>query len=102
MGQTGSQTFEGKVVRTLSGHTRAVLHCEFSQDGELLATCSADKTTLLWNVSTGEPLRSLEGHTQDVTCCCFYENILATCSRDKTVVLWLYETGRRASRLGKI
>ncbi|CAB3980130.1 WD-40 repeat [Paramuricea clavata] len=99
MGQIGSKPFEGKVVRTLTGHSRAVLHCEFSQDGELLATCSADKTVLLWNVETGEPLRSLEGHTAEVTCCCFYENILATCSEDKTVVLWLYESGRRASRL---
>ena len=35
MGQTGSRAFEGKVVRTLTGHSRAVLHCEFSQDGEL-------------------------------------------------------------------
>lgn len=101
MGQTGSQPFEGQVVQTLSGHSRAVLHCEFSQDGELLATCSADTSVLLWNVSTGEPLRSLQGHTADVTGCCFYQNILATCSKDKTVMLWLYESGRRASRLGK-
>lgn len=101
MGQTGSQPFEGRVVRTLSGHSRAVLHCEFSEDGEILATCSADTSVLLWNVLTGEPLRSLQGHTAEVTSCCFYENILATCSKDKTVILWLYESGRRASRLGK-
>ena len=99
MGQAGSRAFEGTVIRSLTGHSRAVLHCEFSQDGELLATCSADKSVLLWNVETGEPLRSLEGHTDEVTCCCFYENILATCSRDKTVVLWLYKSGRRASRV---
>jgi WD40 repeat protein len=102
MGQAGSRPFEGKVVQSLNGHqSRAILHCEFSDDGELLATCSADKRVLLWSVHTGEPLRSLEGHTDEVTCCCFYENILATCSKDKTVVLWLYQSGRRASRLGK-
>lgn len=101
MGQTDSRTFEGKVVQILSGHSRSVLHCEFTPDGTVLATCSADKTVLLWNVATGELIRSLEGHTAEVTCCCFYENVLATSSKDKTVVLWLYENGRRASRLGK-
>lgn len=101
MGETGSKPFEGNVLQTLKGHSLAVLHCEFSQNGELLATCSADKTILIWNVATGEPVRVLEGHTSDVTCCCFYENVLATCSKDTTVMLWLYESGKRASRLGK-
>lgn len=99
MGQAGSKPFEGKVVKTLSGHSRAVLHCEFTKDGETLATCSADNNIILWTVSSGEPLRTLEGHTLEVNCCCFYENVLATASNDKTVILWLYNTGKRASRL---
>ncbi|XP_028400536.1 vegetative incompatibility protein HET-E-1-like [Dendronephthya gigantea] len=99
MGQTDSRTFEGRVVQILSGHSRSVLHCEFTPDGTVLATCGADKTVLLWNVASGELIRSLQGHAAEVTSCCFYENILATSSKDKTVVLWLYESGRRASRL---
>lgn len=99
MGQVGGKPFEGKVVRSLTGHSSSVLHCEFNKDGDILATCSADTTVILWTMSTGEPLRTLEGHTSEVTCCCFYENVLATASTDKTVVIWLYSNGKRASRL---
>lgn len=101
MGQAGSKPFEGKVIQTLAGHSREVLHCQFNNDGEILATCSADKTVILWTVATGEPLRTLKAHASEVTCCCFYDNILATASTDKTVILWLHGSGRRASKLGK-
>lgn len=33
----------------LEGHTYAVNHVEFSKDGSLLATCSQDGCTTLWN-----------------------------------------------------
>lgn len=101
MGQTGSKPFEGKVVHSLVGHSRAILHCAFTEDGEVLATCSADKTINVWKVSSGELLQTLKGHTAEVTCCSFYDTILATASKDKSVILWLYGKGKRASRLGK-
>lgn len=101
MGQAGSKPFEGKVIQSLTGHNREVLHCQFNNTGDILATCSADETVILWTVATGEPLRTLKGHESGVTCCCFYDNILATASTDKTVILWLHASGKRASKLGK-
>ena len=101
MGQAGSKPFEGKVIQSLTGHNREVLHCQFNNAGDILATCSGDTTVILWTVATGEPLRTLKGHASEVTCCSFYDNILATASTDKTVILWLYGSGKRASKLGK-
>ena len=104
MGQGDSKP--RKVLCSLPGHTQAVLSCQFNQSGAFLATCSADTTVILWSVSQDEsvefhPIRTLQGHTEEVTCCCFHDEVLATASRDKTVVLWRYEKGTRASRLGK-
>lgn len=34
----------GKILATLLGHTRTVLHCQFSQNGQTLITSSEDTT----------------------------------------------------------
>ena len=39
--------------------------------GEKLCTASDDFTLKLWDVGKGECLRTLEGHTSYVFCCCF-------------------------------
>jgi len=39
----------------------------FSPDGKMLATGSSDHEIRLWNLSTGEKLKTLSGHTGDVS-----------------------------------
>lgn len=34
----------GKVLAILQGHTKTVLHCQFSQNGQILVTSSEDTT----------------------------------------------------------
>ena len=46
-----------EVVKTLAGHTGAVLSAAFSPDSRLLLTSSADGTARLWEVDSGQPLR---------------------------------------------
>jgi WD40 repeat protein len=41
------------------GHTRPVYGLSFSADGKHLASCSDDRTILIWDCATGKPLRQI-------------------------------------------
>ena len=62
----------------------------FSPDGRLLASGSWDKTVIVWDVGTGERVRTLEGHTGPVRSVAFSPDgrLLASGSLDGTVILW--------------
>ena len=50
----------------------------------------------LWDASTGEYRRTLNGHTNDVHGCAFspiYGNLVLSCSVDKRLKLWDAATG---------
>jgi WD40 repeat protein len=63
----------------------------FSPDNKLLLTGSADKTARLWDVSSGQLLRVLSGHTAAVTSVAFTPDgkRIVTTSLDKTVRTWI-------------
>ena len=80
---------DGKYIKTLKGHSGAVLSVCFSYDGKYLISGSGDNTLKVWNVETGKCVQTLEGHTDyvcGVNCSC-YGNI-ASCSDDGTVKIW--------------
>jgi hypothetical protein len=54
---------DGRLLRTLEGHTDSVYSVAFSPDGQTLASGSRDHTVRLWRVADGTLLRTLEGHT---------------------------------------
>ena len=56
-----------RLARTLTGHTRGVLGVAFSPDGRLLATASRDGTARVWDPATGDCLRTLTGHTSELS-----------------------------------
>ncbi|KAF4672346.1 Dip2/Utp12 protein [Perkinsus chesapeaki] len=57
----------GKQFLTLYGHQLPVLTVAFSDDGQLLASGSADKNIKLWHPKFGNCLRSLRAHESSVT-----------------------------------
>ncbi len=52
----------GKELRTLSGHTAALIAVAFSQDGLWLASGGRDKVIKLWSTSGGPEVKDFHGH----------------------------------------
>ncbi|KAM4697891.1 WD repeat, SAM and U-box domain-containing protein 1 [Rhinophrynus dorsalis] len=83
--------FKEQPFSPLKGHTYAVHCCCFSPDKPILASCSTDGKTILWNMSNGQVLALLEQPTgSPVRVCKFSPNstYLATGAADGTLVLW--------------
>lgn len=53
-------------MKTLNGHENKVEAIAFSPDGQFLVSGSDDCTVKVWQVSTGECIRTLEEHTEGV------------------------------------
>lgn len=89
---------------TLSGHSRAVLDLCFSSDNQNLISCGSDRSIKIWNIETGEPVRSLSNHTDRVLALSsrptqyFNDTLLpftcASASDDQTVRIWQPIIGR--------
>ena len=62
----------------------------FSPDGNTIASGSSDKTIRLWDVASGNTIRTLTGHTTNVYSVAFSPdgNKIASGSSDKTIWLW--------------
>ncbi len=83
-----------KLLCTLRGHTDSIGRIAWSPDGQTLASPSRDKTIRLWNVKTGECLRTLERHNGARSVVFDPKgSILASGNMDNTIKLWDVETG---------
>lgn len=75
----------------LKGHTYAVHCCCFSPSGHVLASCSTDGNTVLWNVRNGQKLSVLEHPCKNpVRICRFSPDsmYLVSGAADGSVILW--------------
>jgi WD40 repeat protein len=50
----------GRELKTLKGHTQAVVGLDFSPDGKLLVTGGDDSTIRFWRASDGAPLKTVD------------------------------------------
>lgn len=85
-----------RLLRTLEGHSDAVLSVAFDPPGEMLASGSLDRTVKLWGTQSGKLLRTLEGHKERVWSVAFDPQgvALASGSTDKTVKIWAAASGK--------
>lgn len=89
---------DGNKIRTLSGHLCCVRAVAFSPNGQILASGNFDNTIKLWQVSNGEMLHSISGHSgwiNGVRSVAISPDgqLLASGGADKAVKLWNLETG---------
>jgi WD40 repeat protein len=73
-------------LQTLESHSHWVWSVAFSQDGQLLASGSEDKTIKLWDPTTGALKHTLEGHSDPILSVAFSQDgqLLASGSDDET------------------
>lgn len=80
---------DGRLLRTLKGHTSEVWGVVFSRDGQMIASASDDNTIKLWQLN-GKLLRTLYGHSDEVNGIAISPDgqTIVSGSDDKTVKIW--------------
>lgn len=78
-------------TRVFKGHTNGVMCLQF--DDNILATGSYDSTIKIWDIETGEELRTLRGHTRGIRSLQFDDTKLISGSLDMTLRVWNWRTG---------
>jgi WD40 repeat protein len=83
----------GKCVQTFEGHNDAVLGVNFSQDGSLVMTGSAQGSVKVWDEANGKCLHTLFAHNGEVVSCVFskHGDLALTASTDETAQVWYLE-----------
>jgi WD40 repeat protein len=83
----------------MRGHTSFVCFAVFSFDGNHIASGSGDKTVRLWEVISGNLLRTLKGHSKSVVAGAFSPtgDRIASASFDHTAQVWNTKTGEVVS-----
>jgi len=79
----------------LVGHTNSLSFVAWSPDDSQLLTCGNDRLIKLWQVSTGECVRTFNKHTDNVTACAWLPDgrHFISASIDKNIFLWDGSTG---------
>lgn len=77
------------------GHTGAVTGLIFDATGHILASCSADMSAKLWDLSTYTCIKTLKGHDHTLSSVVFTQSgdQVITCGRDQTIRYWETSTG---------
>lgn len=79
-------------TQTFKGHTNGVNCLQF--DEQILVTGSYDATVKIWDIKTGQEIRTLTGHTQGIRCLQFDDSKLITGSLDNSIKVWNWRTGQ--------
>lgn len=80
-------------LKTFKGHTNGVT-CLQIWDDTTLATGSYDNTIKIWDLETGEEVRTLTGHTRGIRSLQMDDHKLLSASLDGTVKFWNWRTGQ--------
>ena len=85
----------------LRGHSKPVNSASFSPDGELVVSASSDSTIRIWDVKTGQCVRTIKGHNGSVNNANFSPDgkLIVSASDDRTVKIWDVQTGMNLKTL---
>ncbi|KAL9228280.1 hypothetical protein vseg_003875 [Gypsophila vaccaria] len=94
----GRDEIPSETVQILTAHQNEVWFVQFSNDGELLASASADCTAIIWKVTADGEFtvkHTLQSHQNPVSFVAWSpdDTMLLTCGNGEVVKLWDVETG---------
>lgn len=90
------RVFESSFIRTiLRGHADRLSAVTWSPDGQYVLTGSYDRTARIWDMATGQTVRTFIGHADAVTSVAWSPDgqKILTGSWDNTARIWNVETG---------
>ncbi len=90
---------DGSLIRNFKdAHSDTVYGLDFSADGKLIASAAADKFVKVFNVASGQHVRSYEGHTHHVMDVSWKGDgtTLASAGADNAIKVWNAETGEQS------
>jgi WD40 repeat protein len=89
-----SRSGDGVLLRTIQAH-EALIECLLELTNGNLVSGSFDKNLKIWNESTGELVRVLKGHRNNVTCAVQIDvgRLASSGDLDGSVIIWSLETG---------
>jgi len=91
------------VRRTINAHNDIITSAVISPNSQYLATAGYDRAIHLWDLASGDLVRSFLGHNGAVYDLDFDASgeVLASASADETVKIWSVATGQRLDTLGQ-
>jgi WD40 repeat protein len=74
----------------------------YSPDGRYILTASPDNRATIWDATSGEQVRTLIGHRDDVSSAAYSPDgrTIVTTSNDQTAIIWNAGTGEMIRTLG--
>ncbi|KAF7725610.1 hypothetical protein EC973_009488 [Apophysomyces ossiformis] len=82
------------ITRVIKGHNAGVTCLQLCDAQNIFITGSSDKTAIVWDLGTGEMIRTLKGHARSIQTLQFDGTKLVTGSMDHTLRIWNYHTGK--------
>ena len=87
------------LVRTLQRHTGPITAVAITPDGRYAVSCSEDDTLRVWDLDSGQTIRTLQGHTDSPNAVAVTQDYAVSGSADNTLRVWDLQTGKTTQTL---